>query len=840
MNPSITLQTLLETYWLEQQNSFDINNTNDFKLNLLSILKPFFIHSFEDQELLNEIETFISLKIAESEIPINILSADGHSVWFDENQFQWERWFQYRKFLLKKNRSTDTINILNKTTNEILKNVGDPSSEEFKKKGLVVGYVQSGKTENFISLATKSIDIGYKLIIVLAGLHNDLRSQTQIRIDKELIGKDSFDLTSIGIGNLFTTNVLTNKKSDGDLHNSEVSQLVQLINSGEPSVIVTKKKDTSLNKLNEVLKLVNEDIPVLIIDDECDQASIDTAKSPLNHDRNSESHNPTIVNKMIRTAIKSVKKVSYVGYTATPSANVLIDHQTNHPIHGPDLFPNDFILLLPKNKEYIGPEELFGLEDSLGLPLTRILPKDTSDEELDNVEDYPKLRTAIASFIISGAARAIRGQGEAHNSMLIHINRRNGDQENLRAWVESEFAILKNGITSNENEIIHFLEDIWNKDYIPTSSAIAVFEQLENWKDILKEIQYFVQKIQIMTINGESDDALDYETYRKEGLHVIAIGGDKLSRGLTLEGLTVSYYLRSTNANDTLMQMGRWFGYKGIYKDLCRLYITEELSKDFVDLALSNYEFYEKLKKMKEQGAKPTEFGLSIRSNDRMTVTNRNKMQQAKVTTILKSFSGKKPQMVNIEKSTSDIKFNFNLTEKFIESLGTSPKIDPTHHTSFWNNINLNAIIEYLTKFKTSIESEISSPLKWSEYLKRLLDVNKYTDAHVAIISIQRGDSINLASLSLNPSERLISTINDSDYYISTLRSAQDINKLRDFCNIDEPEKPILLIYPLRLNHRDETPSFDGYCAIGLSMIFPNDGTPTIKEAQNTVYVQTT
>lgn len=586
---------------------------------------------------------------------------------------RWEHWRRFRNYLTStKKRTAFQIRQLHKLTHRVLSSIGNPALDSFDKRGLVVGYVQSGKTENYIALANKAIDTGYKLVIMLSGIHNDLRTQTQKRVDEEVIGIDTEDFeTIVGVGKIkkLDINPITQQTKEGDISSSRANfPTHNLITKDKPAIIVTKKVAPVLESLKDILSKVDKDLPILIIDDEADQASIDVMNS--NIDRNDVNYNPSTINKLIRENFLLFNKRSYVGYTATPFANVLIDHRIDHPVYGPDLFPKDFITDLPKQAEYLGPDELFGFKDGEGLPLIRPIEDDKSEKQVYDATEMPEdLSKAIRSFIMSAAVRHLRGQVKEHNSMLIHINRSVNSHDRIAEVVREEFLTIKTKLEQSEEDIVKDFQELWRDDYVPTSLEMQIFNEIELWDDVISEIKQVVSLIKIMVINGESNDSLDYQKYVDEGLYVIAIGGDKLSRGLTLEGLTVSYYLRSSKTYDTLIQMGRWFGYKKDFEDLCRIYISPDLIKDFRAIAIANFEFRNLLQTMKKADKKPIDFGLRIRSHSVMEVTSLLKLKSATTNVEMKSYAGSKPQTIIFHPNDEKIDGNYYSTEEFLKSL---------------------------------------------------------------------------------------------------------------------------------------------------------------------------
>ena len=345
-----------------------------------------------------------------------------------------------------------------------------------------------------------------------------------------------------------------------------------------------------------------------MIDDEADHASVDTGERVIDADgRPDEDHQPTAINRLIRRVLHAFARSAYVGYTATPFANIFIHERGATKQEGPDLFPAAFIVNLAAPSDYVGSAKMFGgsgetidaldlvrtIDDYSGahgigwMPLRHKnghVPRYLGGDRLP-----PSLNEAIDAFILACTARRARGQTGEHSSMLIHVTRFTSVQKHVHRQVEARVRFIRQRLTRRigTDRMIERLKSLWERDFQRvTASALNVeasttSEEVSGWQDILPLIPDVVTDIEVKTINGTAKDALDYAEREKTGLTVIAIGGDKLSRGLTLEGLCVSYFLRASRMYDTLMQMGRWFGYRQGYVDLCRLYTTRDLADWF-------------------------------------------------------------------------------------------------------------------------------------------------------------------------------------------------------------------------------------------------------------------
>ncbi|CAM5467126.1 Z1 domain-containing protein [Streptomyces aurantiogriseus] len=705
--------------------------------------------------------------------------SDGHLPWLPEakNDRDWDFWERYRRYLEDvRGMPPWVVRRLDQTTDEVLGQLEDPRRPgRWRRTGLVIGQVQSGKTGQYIGLAAKAVDAGYRLIVVLAGIHNDLRSQTQLRIDEGLLGFDTqFQMRSseggksrlMGAGRMPFAKKLdiaspTNSSEKGDF-GKQAANTVNFPLGSFPVVLVIKKHYQILSYLRkwvtEVHGTVDEDgrsivrdVPLFVIDDEADNASINTAREP--------EADPTKTNKAIRELINSFDKAAYVGYTATPFANIYIDPETKHAELGADLFPESFIRTLPAPSNYLGPERTFGLatdaddeEDVLALPLVR--PVDDSDAWLPanhRSRDVPaselpaSLREAIASFVLACAARRARGQTKVHNSMLVHVTRFTGVQELVREQVDDHLRLVIDTLRDRYGkgpELMSELQELWEKDFVPTTECFTEDEaERLSWDQVSKQLLPAIRKIQVKTVNGASRDALDYFENRRSGLSVIAIGGQKLSRGLTLEGLTVSYYLRVSKTYDTLLQMGRWFGYRPGYEDVCRLYTTPALEAAYVEVTAATDELIREIEEMAALNLTPKEFGLKVRSSSLgLTVTAANKMRRG--TKVLLSYSGEGPESVIFNLSRGSINSNFKVLENLVRRLDAvaEPEELAAGGRLLWRGVPPELVTSFLTEYETDRMAQRVRPRFIAKYIEQCRKVGELGNWTVCLVSRSGSD----------------------------------------------------------------------------------------------------
>jgi hypothetical protein len=523
-----------------------------------------------------------------------------------------------------------------------------------------MGYVQSGKTANFCALIAKAADAGYKLVIVLSGIHNSLRLQTERRIDRAL-GLDPAGVSEPEAGKRWIG--LTKALLQGDFHPGSID--ANVLQGNEHVLVVCKKNATILRRLTRWMEnRAPANLPVLIIDDEADQASINTGgnRPPLQEETDlapddiddtqaQDELDPSVINGFVRTLVRSFSRVSYVAYTATPFANVLINHLAIDCEVFEDLYPRDFIVTLPQPNGYTGAERLFGREalpgerDARpGLDVIDLVP----DYEADlltpggsDVDAYDpvipsSMRAAFLDFVLAASARYVRMGTDGPATMLIHTHHRKSVQNRLGERLREFASQIRQSWKYDRDSIRPELISRWDQRFRPVIASVDVsrdvpFEAIEG-----SVHRFFRDPVPVLVLNSDSPDQLDYDV--DPNVKAIAVGGNRLSRGLTLEGLLVSFYVRRTEYFDTLMQMGRWFGFREEYVDLTRIWTTAELSGWFRDLALAEEELRREIARYERENLTPRDFGPKIRSHPVMMITARDKMGSAR--RVFQNYSG--------------------------------------------------------------------------------------------------------------------------------------------------------------------------------------------------------
>lgn len=690
------------------------------------------------------------------EPPSVLVSGRANEDWlFQANRSEWYYWPTLRSYLLTtKQWPINVVRSLDEVTNRILTQMSDPrNGNPFDIRGLVIGYVQSGKTANYTALIAKAADVGYRLVIVLAGIDNGLRLQTQIRLDKELLGYPDNQTASVPLPpNGKQWHQFTAETIDGDFQPGYANY--GTLQGTEPVLLVIKKNGAVLRRLHHWIDdapdEVRNTLPVLMIDDEADQASIDTRGTYIAEDETppEDYEEPTVINGLIRDLLRKFKKRAYVAYTATPFANILIPHDAFVPGYENDLYPKDFIIDLPKPDGYFGAEELFGRYDPIkqeqlsGMDVIRFI----SDTELGDLRQHdaipPSLDTAIVDFVLAGAARAQRGQGSLPSTMLLHGSHLILKQEDIAEKVGQRFAELRDEWRYQPSlGIKERLHNRWDQDFRNVTESLHP-ELVCSFDTILPYIGPFFESIQVKVVNSRSGDNLDFQG--EENLKCIVIGGNRLSRGLTIEGLTTSYFFRSTTMYDTLMQMGRWFGFRKGYDDLTRIFMPRDLARGFSDLAYAEHELREDIKVYEAQKITPSEIGPRILKHPSMLVTSRLKQRFANSIVVSQSYSGQVLQTFKFPFQNPDIlkpllDRNIDVTRKLVSELGIP---EWSEKGPIWSEITVSRIIDYLSVFQMDpFAYNISLPLV-IDYINHQLEFNELINWNVAIVGRGKSDPL--------------------------------------------------------------------------------------------------
>jgi hypothetical protein len=718
-----------------------------------------------------------------------------HTPWYPGPKAS-DRFWPPVKAVLEDRLGDSAVTDIDKVTSLTLSKLNPPGADRFSDRGLVLGYVQSGKTTNFMALAAKAADAGYKLIVVLSGVTDILRDQTQARIDEVLVGDsvEWFPLTkrgedfaqSSGAAALFT-------KFDGAL------------------IAVIKKNPARLRRLRDWMtgagKIAMQHAPLLLIDDEADQASIDVG----------DAGRTSTINGLLRDILKHPRS-AYVAYTATPFANLLID-----PSNESDLYPRTVIVSMPKPDGYFGPERLFGGIDSpedAGLDMIRTIPAAEAVSArpptgLGAVKSWSptlgsELRRAILWFILSTAAKRVRNGHGQHSSMLIHTSMLSDAHFRTREVVFAALETLRVGIATNDMSTLLELEEVWKSESARVPAGSFGYESIE-WNDLKSTLRATVDEIDIVVDNYKSSDRLSYSSAKPTT--AIVIGGNTLSRGLTLEGLTSSYFVRSASAYDTLLQMGRWFGYRGGYEDLCRVWMTDELRGWFRDLSKVEQEIRDEIARYRREGLSPLELGVRIRLHPDLAITEAAKMRNAVNASM--SYSGRNPQTTVFRRLDGErLDRNMTAAKNLLETVqryggdianfpaGASLK----QSLRGYRDVPAEYVLRFLEEYEFDEDQREMTRALLTEYLRDELQQNSLRTWRVVIMEGPNGEKLDLPGIGQIGTvvrSRLAST-DDDLANIRILTSAEDRIAGIDWHDGETPPKGADLLVERSGRHPDE------------------------------------
>lgn len=614
----------------------------------------------------------------EFEYRYNIRQSEGESIEDDyEHKRDWYTllmekkdhseeyfWKRYRDYLIREVKlNLNIVNLLdNNTLVDLMNYLGNPTdSTDFFRRGLVIGDVQSGKTSTYTGLICKAADAGYRVIILLTGVTETLRSQTQKRMEEGIIGMSitglkgkgkgkskSQTMERVGVGkNNGAIKVTAMTSLEYDFTGSK-DQITTSLENHKLVMFIVKKNTRVLNKLYTWLHELNMDFmdkkihyPMLMIDDESDNASINT---------NKEEEDPTKTNEIIRKLVHVFTKTSYVGFTATPYANVFINPDTTEDeMLKDDLFPRNFIYVLKSPSNYIGASQIFSKDGKYRNALKWIQDIEEPDNYQESLDfnrnnifhfrhrkewngDVPdSLIDSVYTFLLANVIRDLRGDSSEPRTMMINMSRFTRVQGHIKDEIETIYNDAYNDIKidfsnkEDENRNLPLYKDLrrcWDNNY----KDIDI-----KWEDAIRKenLLLAIENIEIVTVNSNKDSGkLDYK--KNPRLRVIAIGGLALSRGLTLEGLLVSYFYRNTATFDVLMQMGRWFGYRKSYEDIFRIWISKKSADWYCEIVEATDELKDSISKMREAKLTPENFGLRVRDESlELKITAANKMRHA-------------------------------------------------------------------------------------------------------------------------------------------------------------------------------------------------------------------
>ncbi len=636
--------------------------------------------------------------------------------------YYWSRCEEY----LGESLPREVVRIIDVDTNVIMNNIENPKNENFDRRGMVVGHVQSGKTGNYSSLICKAADAGYKFIVVIAGGINNLRNQTQERLNESFIGKDGAIQVGVGRGDAQLNKLpisLTTKEKDFNLQDADrSSQGLNFDNISTPIVLIIKKHTRTLSN---VTKWIESQYPngvkkhaMLMIDDESDYASVNTG----------EEEDPKAINKKLRALLNLFDKSCYVAYTATPYANIFIDSDAEHKEYQQDLFPKDFIYALDAPTNYFGARKIFLDSDRRHLSViddyeTDIPSDHKKDHELLTLPET--LYEAIRVFILNVSIRNLRNQNDKHNSMLVHATRFTAVHQKIALHIDQYINLVKTDI-----HVYGMIDGCDKKSVIIAkikNTFLSKYNKLEfSWDDVIKTLCDVVDTIIIREVHRSTSEPLEY---RKDVVtNAIVVGGTSLSRGYTLEGLSVSYFLRNTVYYDTLMQMGRWFGYRSGYEDLCWVYMTESMFNNFAYIIKATEDLIDDFKRMRDENMTPSDFGLAVRyhPDSGLQVTARNKQKETHDWYFDMKLDGHLKDTGWLDTDPKTKEHNLRSIKNIVSILSiNSKKVKRENGKFLWKDIDKTHVLNFLNDFKISISDPFGRkermPISFiKEYVKEI------------------------------------------------------------------------------------------------------------------------
>lgn len=664
-----------------------------------------------------------SLRIRELDEPPSVF-LNGRPTWYTgpdtENDKNWPALVTSMR-----NKSFGDTNIesIDESSTKIVALLDHPKQDEFRTRGLVVGFVQSGKTTNFTAVMAKAADRGYKLFIVLSGIHNALRRQTQIRLVNDLVDANP-----------------------GQWHQvtSETHDFVPPPNpkaffavKDQCLLLVVKKNATVLRKLSKWLGSAGEYLekcPTLIIDDEADQSTVATAK----------------INPLLFDVLNKFPQVGYVGYTATPFANLLIDPSVDE-----DFYPRDFIVNMPQPVGYHGTEVLFGRnlldgEDPEDLPGGFDMIREVPEDEVHELKPKNKkeaaffepaitnsLRAAVEWFWLATAARRVRGGGNPHSTMLVHTTTETRVHEAFMEPLQALRTRMLQRLDSGDPSFFRRLRATWDEETARVPAS-GFREEKVPFDDVLGELREVVRDTRVIIDNYRSKDRLNYEA---GPVTAIAVGGSTLSRGLTLEGLVSSLFVRAVSAYDTLLQMGRWFGYRNHYADLPRIWMTDELAGWFKHLATVEADMRQDINRYMTSNETPLTFAIRLRSHPKLSITSKAKMTSAVLAHA--AYGGQLVESRFFDVSDSGrawLAVNASAARALVAAAGESGmrNEDVRKQTALFTDVPYGSIIDFLNTYEFHKDSPDGDRARLVNYITKRARAGALRRWSVAVIGNSR------------------------------------------------------------------------------------------------------
>lgn len=817
-----------------------------------------------------------------------VIEDERYEPWLADRrtEIDWALWAAYTSLLIDQGRAPVVVDSMNRSLDLILDHLGNPADPTpWARRGLVIGDVQSGKTGTYIGLMDKAHDAGYRIFVILTGNTESLRRQTQERVDEGMLGRDSANAlmprrqgireekrNRIGVGlRLESVSGLASTTTILSDFNIASAKALNVVPGKDLSVIfVTKKNKRILDRIAGWLESQagangTLDLPLLFLDDEADYASVNT---------NKEDVDPTAINAAIRRILALSTRNSYVGFTATPFANIFINDEDDQ-----DLFPRDFIYALDAPSNYLGALDLFSPaeEDEF--------EGDDGIRIIDDAEDVfplahrnhhyakrlpPSLQETLRSFLLANAIRDLRGDEQTPRSMLVNVSRFNSVQAVVADLLRDELARYRNAINSHSAT---FARGVPNDEMSQLKRTFgAEFPSTEfDWEAVASGLMSAVADIEVRVVNARRDKDLE-ELQARIGPagRTISIGGDLLSRGLTLEGLMTSYFYRRTAASDTLMQMGRWFGYREGYGDLCRIWLSAETVSSYASTADSLQELRLELDRMRVEGLTPQQYGIAVKSHPgALLITARNKMRAAVAGQKSISLRGRVIESASLSAVPADLKSNERAATEFFATL-TAKVGEPSSARRgvskyVWNEVPKTLVADFLSEFKAAP----SATLFTSDSLERFVRSARADDLQSwdVVLMSGRGEAISFGGVTVNRPARKVRSVGDvywissakrrvagpgdvavslSDENLRTLRANYEARNpgpaksMPDYAIVPHLKRPLLLVYPVEGNLEATEGKYPGSISsvlVSIVIAIPGSKTDISEQDDNVTYM---
>ncbi|MEU4155930.1 Z1 domain-containing protein [Actinoplanes sp. NPDC026670] len=785
----------MEGAWAAFRNILDTSPPHEATQNLRDLFVPEDVITALINRHESEATKFVTLKE-----PLGV-GRENATRWYAGPRSGDKNWPAFKNHI-KKSLGEESVRKIDEASDKVVAMMDHPATSVFNSRGLVVGHVQSGKTSNFTAVIAKAADRGYRMFIVLSGIHNALRRQTQARLIRDVV-------------NLNPTLWHQITKLEHDFMPLP-NPAALLTAKDQHLLLVVKKNAPVLRKLKKWLSSAAPHLrncPALIIDDEADQATIATKS----------------INPLIAGVLESLPRVCYLGYTATPFANLLADPM------GKDFYPRDFILSLPRSEEYQGPEKLFGRApvdgeepESVpqGLDMIREIPEDEvallrpakrSEAVTFVPEMTPSLRSAVLWFWLASAARRVRSGKVDHSSMLVHAHSDTRVHDSYKAPLEALRQQILTQLSGSEDALLKELQILWTteSDRVPAEQMHEIPLAVE---DVIAAVPEVVADTRIIMDHYRSTDRLDYESGPAT---VIAVGGNTLSRGLTLEGLVVSVFVRSSDVYDTLLQMGRWFGYRPGYTDLPRIYMPAEMRRWFAHLATVEAEMRIEIDRLLTEHKTPLDLAVRIRCHPKMLVTAPSKRKAA--VRAAAAYGGALVESRYFptapeEEAEAWLESNAKAVDRLVEAAARHGRHDPLGEgKALWREVPTEYLLKFLDGYRFHKMTTEAPGKLMSAYVTKRRAMGGLHSWNVAVVGNRpsaTGGNVTLTTgltAGLVVRTRTAASKGDAVADIRTLTGPRDegidldidgkgaVNrtKLKGIRSTKQPERGLVLLYPI-------------------------------------------